>query len=381
MTWLVAPELEDALRRAAAAEVEAAALAPARLHASVMARSLRYTSERQALAKGRDSDDDLAARAVFFSVADAPKLWQPLAELLRVAPTFASTPLVVLDIGAGCGAMSLGLIAAAAALGCPGLTLRLVDLDARALRIAKAACAQFAAHCGVPCDVVTAAVDVANGLGGLPEAWAEHDLILAGSVLNELASPQALALVTQALARGKPSGAVVIIEPALRHTSRALHQLRDDLVGKQQIAVVAPCTHQGRCPMLRNDVDWCHQEQPYALPPLAEAIARVTGLRDGAMKYAYLVLCPDATRARAKHDLVAVVSRPQASKGKLEMEICGERGLETLRRLNRHRADGNRALDRAGRGDFLRIVPAAPLVEADTTVERLGRASITSLVR
>ena len=47
-------------------------------------RSLRYTSERQALAKGRDNDDDLAARAVFFSVADAPKLWQPLAELLRV---------------------------------------------------------------------------------------------------------------------------------------------------------------------------------------------------------------------------------------------------------------------------------------------------------
>ncbi|MBK9072631.1 MAG: hypothetical protein IPL79_16775 [Myxococcales bacterium] len=381
MTWQVAPELEEALRRAAAAEVQGAALAPARLHASVIERSLRYTSERQALAKGRDNDDDLAARAVFFSVADAPKLWQPLAELLRVAPAFASSPLVVLDIGAGCGAMSLGLIAAAAALGCPALTLRLVDVDPRALRIAKAACAQYAAACGVPCEVVTASVDVTHGLSAMPDAWVANDLVLAGSLLNELAPPQALTLATQAIERCKPSGAVIIIEPALRATSRALHQLRDELLVKKRVAVVAPCTHQGGCPMLRNEVDWCHQEQPYALPPLAEAIARVTGLRDGAMKYAYLVLCPDVELARAKQTLVAVVSRPQASKGKLEMEICGQRGLETLRRLNRHRADGNRALDRAGRGDFLRLVPEMPIVDAETTVERLARAAIGPLIR
>ena len=125
--------------------------------------------------------------------------------------------------------------------------------------------------------------------------------------------------------------------------------------------------------MLADERDWCHEERTASLPPRANRLAQVTGLRDGAMKYAYLVLRRQPGNVAA--GAVRVVGHPHRSKGKLEMPVCGPDGLVPLRLLSRHRAPGNRAVERARRGDLLQIDPPprpdAADVTRDATVRRL----------
>src|SRR5579863_545057 len=109
MIWRVPVELEDAVYAAARAVVGDAPLAAGPLHRAIADRSRRYTSERDRLARPDDPIADLAARAAFFTVADAIKIAIPLAELAGRGALPAREPLRVIDLGAGCGAMSLGL--------------------------------------------------------------------------------------------------------------------------------------------------------------------------------------------------------------------------------------------------------------------------------
>lgn len=363
--WTVPAAIEDALHEAARRHLPAEVTGGPALTAAVVDRSRRYTSERERLAGG--GDRDLAARALFFTVADAPKAAAILAEV-GAHLAGAGAPLRVLDLGAGCGAMSLGAIAHVAATGAArALAIEAIDQDAGALAILADAVPAAAAALGVAATVTTrrAALPAALPTG--------VDLVLAGTVLNELDEAAALATVRAALAALAPGGLVVLVEPALRATTRALHRLRDAVLAGGDVDVLAPCTHAARCPMLADERDWCHEERAAALPPRAARLATVTGLRDGAMKYSYLVLAR-AAASRAP-DLVRVVGHPHRSKGKLELPVCGAAGLVPLRLLSRHRAAGNRALERARRGDVLRIDPPprpdAAEVTRDATVTRV----------
>src|SRR5205814_231565 len=73
----VPQSLEDAVWEATRAELgELTELA-----AAVVDRSRRYTSERERLGAPEHPEGDLAARATFFTVADAMKVTVPLGEL------------------------------------------------------------------------------------------------------------------------------------------------------------------------------------------------------------------------------------------------------------------------------------------------------------
>src|ERR687889_533683 len=98
MTWVVPVELEEAVYAAARDVVGDAPLATSPLTRAIVDRSKRYTSDR-------------AARAAFFTVADAMKIAIPIGELANRGLIPARRPLRIVDVGAGCGAMTLGLIA------------------------------------------------------------------------------------------------------------------------------------------------------------------------------------------------------------------------------------------------------------------------------
>ena len=184
-----------------------------------------------------------------------------------------------------------------------------------------------------------------------------HDLVLAGSVLNELDGARARAATEAMLAATAAAGVVIIVEPALRITSRALHQLRDGLIVDGKATVLAPCTRRAApCPALADERDWCHDHRPLALPPRAHQLAQVTGLRDGDLKLAYLALAHPVAAPLAS-DAVRVVDDPRAEKGKHQLVACGADGWVALRRLRRHRTADNRELERARRGDLLTIAP------------------------
>jgi ribosomal protein RSM22 (predicted rRNA methylase) len=374
MTWSVPAAIEDALWEAARRQLPPELIGGAGLTAAVVDRSRRYTSDRDRLAQPASPLADLAARALFFTVVDAAKIHLPLAELARRG-LIPPRPLRLLDVGAGCGAMTLGALAPLAAAGVPSLEAMLVDRDRAALAIAAAAVAEVA-RTTLPALVTTSTADV-TALA--PSA--RFDLIVAGTVFNELPAAARLPLVSRLLAALAPDGALVIVEPALRTTTRDLHVLRDQILDGGLAHVFAPCTRRGApCPMLADERDWCHEERPLDLPQRAGRIAHTTGLRDGAMKMAYLVLRhgPEGQVDGQVDGAAAaerVVSQPLGSKGKHEVYVCGDSGRVRLRLLSRARTPANREVERARRGDVL-ILPAAALddgdVGKDMAVERLA---------
>ena len=361
--WVVPAELEDAVLAATREVIGDAALAPAALHAAVIDRSARYTSERDKLAKPADRIADLAARAAFFTIADAMKIAIPLGEL-RGRGALPARTLRVIDLGAGCGAMGLGLVACGVALDYLGL-----DRDGEALRIAERAISDFARLRGTEAKVEVRSCDV------IKEPVPSADLVVIGTLLNELPVANRLALVQKALAAIHDDGAVIIIEPALRETSRELHLLRDTILTMGAAHVFAPCTRRTTpCPMLERETDWCHEERFVRLPPHTAEVSRVTHLRDAPLKFSYLVLRKAATPlVEAGGAAWRLVSAPVSPKGKTEVLGCSDEGHKTIRLMKRHRNEQTKVLERVRRGNVLVIDTPPNLERLEVTSEtRIG---------
>ena len=202
-------------------------------------------------------------------------------------------------------------------------------------------------------------------LAPLPEG--QFDLISAGHLLNELygSSDQAISkrvdLVEAWLARLKPKGSLVLIEPALRDTSRALLQVRDALV-ERGYAVRAPCLFRGGCPALFKGSDWCHAERAWKPPRLLEELARAASLHKEALKMSYLVLAPkgEAWPALPPGRLFRVVSEPLEGKGRQRLIGCGPEGRVGLAIQDKHRNSGNGAFFYLQRGDVIRATELEP---------------------
>ena len=356
MGWIVPAELEEVVHAATRAALGDAPLATAALTRAIVDRSKRYTSERDRPAADRTAD--LAARAMFFTIADAMKIAIPLGELVHRGALPAARPLRIVDLGAGCGAMSLGAIAALSpATADLRLDITAIDRDPGALAIARDAIRQLATRRGVPTALATRDDDVTRA--ALPPA----DLVVAGTVLNELPAAARLDLVHRALAAIGDDGAVILVEPALRDTSRALHELRDTVIAAGRGHVFAPCTRRtAPCPALADPADWCHEDRALQLPRRTAELARITHLRDSGMKFAYLVLRRQPLSLVDDPAAWRVVSAPMPAKGKLELVGCSAAGRLPLRLLRRHRAPHNRGFDDADRGDVLAI--SAPPGEA-----------------
>ncbi len=351
--WTFPAMLEDAVWNACTQQLPAGALDSRSLAAAIAERTRRYTSERDRLRTPLPAGErarDLAARAVFFTIADAAKIGVPLAELAARGVLPDADTLRVLDVGAGCGAMTLGL---AAALPDRRLAVTAIDVDEPALALLAAA-VHDTPSLAERIVLETRRTD-ATSLAALPAG--PFDLIVAGTMLNELPSPQRAPLVRALLERLTPEGALVLVEPALRETSRALHELRDVLLKGRDAHVFAPCTRVGApCPALADAKDWCHEDRPFTPPPRLRRLIQATGLRERGLKFAYLTLrraaaglveLPTGTRA------LRVVSEARDGKGTIERVVCGNEGRVPLRLFRRERGDAGRALAHSRRGDVL----------------------------
>ncbi|MEO7595537.1 MAG: small ribosomal subunit Rsm22 family protein, partial [Byssovorax sp.] len=153
-------------------------------------------------------------------------------ELASRAALPAARPLRVIDLGAGCGAMSLGLIATTTL----PLAITAIDRDAAALGIAATSVRDLASRRKTATTIATRVDDATSA------HLADADLVLIGTLLNELDDTARLTMVERALGALSPDGSVIIIEPALRETSRALHTVRDAILARGAAHVFAPCT-------------------------------------------------------------------------------------------------------------------------------------------
>jgi ribosomal protein RSM22 (predicted rRNA methylase) len=192
------------------------------------------------------------------------------------------------------------------------------------------------------------------------------DLVVVAHVLNELplaAADRAALVATWCEQLLAPGGTCLLLEPALRETSRALLEVRDLLVARG-LFVVAPCLWQGPCPALARPRDWCHD----AAPSVAAGRSRVD--------FSYLAVrqtgdpSQDASAYR-------VVSDPLPEKGRLRLYGCGPAGRTPLVRLSRDRTAANAAFDQAVRGDLIAVRSASPggdglRIGPDTTIQRVS---------
>lgn len=209
------------------------------------------------------------------------------------------------------------------------------------------------------------------------------DLICASNLLNELADAEEAYALLHRLAHDHlaEGGALLVIDPALKKTTRPLMHIRDRLLHEKALHVIAPCLHQGPCPMLGDDErarpprepsnarrrgrDWCHFFLEWERPKLIREIDEQTGLDRRYLKMAYFVFSKEFSGSRVnlpagrQADHVSrprwrVVSSPLKSKGKLELVLCGANGeLRRIMRLDREAGPANADLDRAKRGDIV----------------------------
>jgi ribosomal protein RSM22 (predicted rRNA methylase) len=289
----------------------------------------------------------------------------PFRELASRDALPSARPLRVIDLGAGCGAMSLGLVAITKL----PLAITAIDRDSAALGIAAASVRDLAARRATATTIATRVDDATRA------RLSEADLVVMGTLLNELDETARLAMVERALGALSPDGSVIIIEPALRETSRALHTVRDAILASGAAHVFAPCTrHAAPCPALADPTDWCHEDRAVTLSPRTAELARLTHLRDGGLKFSYLVLRRDAKSLADAPNAWRIVGAPRTQKGKVEVLACSDSGRVPLRLLRRNRTAANRELERADRGDVM-LVDAAQgdervEIEETTTVTR-----------
>jgi ribosomal protein RSM22 (predicted rRNA methylase) len=172
----------------------------------------------------------------------------------------------------------------------------------------------------------------------------QFDLIVAAHLLNELSAR--LDLDGQArLVAGwcrdllEPDGVCVVVEPALRKTSRAFLGVRDRLLAAG-LHVAAPCFFRGACPALQGERDWCHDS------------AQVLVSGRSRVDFSYLVLLGSEAGA-ASPNRYRAVSDPIKDKGRLRFFVCGVTGRYLLMRLDRDSKPANQALDKMRRGDVV----------------------------
>jgi len=347
--------------------------AVARVGAKVAALSAAYNDgEGRAPAAARESDG-LLARLLFSFPRDVPKGAAAAGELVR-ARAIPWGPLKVLDVGAGLGAMTWGLVRELGDAGHEGaIDVTFFDDDAAALKLALRI-AELKKHPGLRVRAVHGSAHQA------PKQV--FDVVIAGQVLSELdreLTPEERVtrhrdLLASLLGRTSPEGALVVVEPALRDRTRHLHAVRDALLEAGQARVFAPCLHEAPCPALATHGDWCHEDRSIDLPDWLRPVARAAGLRWEGLTFSYLVLKKEDRRLiRALPGggvRLRVVSDRIVTKGKSEVLLCGEDGLRPkVTRLDRSRSEANARWDRLHRGDLIAIdPPPAPRVESENRV-------------
>ena len=169
----------------------------------------------------------------------------------------------------------------------------------------------------------------------LPAVAGKFDLVVAAHLLNELFVDRAPAERVALRARRvrawatllAPNGVLILIEPALRDTSRELLAVRDQVL-TAGLHVVAPCFWTGPCPALALERDWCHDAAPVPSKPRVD--------------FSYLVL--RAEPVPLAPTLNRVVSDPMPEKGRLRLFVCGPQGRHPLIRLTRYRCPRKRRL-------------------------------------
>lgn len=368
---------------------EIAGLSDERLVRAVAELSRRFTKERTSFKRSYLQDPVMASAYLnYFLPVNLSKVQVLLDEMPSVG---AGEGFSVLDLGSGPGTGALAVLDWWHGRRHRGpLSLMAVDNASAALRQAEQLWGHYCRASEMAgARLRTIEADVEGG------AWLEpakeqgpFDLIILSNCLNELAESidKRAEIVLSALSMLTPHGTVMIIEPALRETSRALHQVRDQLLKEKRCTVYSPCLHEYGCPAMVHPDDWCHEERAWVPPSSVLEIDEAVGFIKDALKFSYLLLRKDGkTIVERRPDLYRVVSELREMKGDKRAWLCNELGRQEVGRQDRLASPRNAALDHWHRGAIVQIerivrkeqsgkVSALGRIEQDVTVQMIRPA-------
>jgi ribosomal protein RSM22 (predicted rRNA methylase) len=331
------------------------------LAADVTRLSTLLTRERERLPAAYLGEARLRkAYLAYFLPSYITKIHAPLKELARHPENpLQKEKLRVLDIGSGPGSALLGVMEFFEHQEKrPWLELTALDQVAENLKEAEKLFLETRERFGISASFRA----IQSGSEGFERlVRGSFEVIILSNVLNELyhQDEKRIAkrvdmlknLMARHLADG---GSCIVIEPALRETSREMLEVRDGLLD-QGIHIYAPCLFGGKCPALVNPKDWCHEDIPWDPPALVKELDALTGLRKDSLKFSYLVLRKDKRSlldGRPEHAF-RVVSEPLISKGKREYFLCGEQGRRLVTRQDKDHTPGNECFATLKRGDLV----------------------------
>ncbi len=190
----------------------------------------------------------------------------------------------------------------------------------------------------------------------LPEKAPRFDCIIMSYSLNELAlTPENSArMIETAIKRHlTPKGIFVIIEPALRSSTRRLLEMRSHL----KAHVLLPCMGNHPCGALRDPDDWCHEDISWWRPESRRILDELMHHDHKNLPFSYLVLAQSPLLALPQK-VTRIVSNCQKKARDCEFYLCTPEGKRRVR---------TRFDERLERGSIL----ASPHLRGDPASTRL----------
>lgn len=230
--------------------------------------------------------------------ASASVVWDRLAH--AVEPAAIET---ILDVGAGPGTASL---AAAEAFSHARFLQGERDAGWRTVaeRLAKA-------------SRISAKFQIA----ALPEAFPEHDVVVAAYALNELTATDATKAIEELWRSARK--ALVLVEPGTPKGFTIVEAARAQTIAAGGHAA-APCTHDDVCPM--TTADWCHQPVRVARSQSHRA-AKHGALPFEDEKFSYVIVTREPPRRMAP---ARIVRKPIRNAGHVHLDLCTDGALKRV---------------------------------------------------
>ncbi len=301
-------ELPEQLRSGLAREL--AGVPTDRLRAAVGRLVAAYRSGETPGAPILSGEVEVAAYAAY----RMPATYAAVRAALAALPS-GYAPATLLDVGGGTGAAAW-----AAAEAYPSLAgVTVLDQVGAALRRGAALAAEH--------PLLRDATWRQAALVPTPELPAA-DLVTVSYLLGELPASARAALVDAAAGAG---GTVVIVEPGTPAGYARIVEARDRL-RERGLAILAPCPHQGGCPLTEGD--WCHFGARINRSALHRRIKDADlGYEDE--KFAYVAAGAEPALTRVSR----VLRRPAQRKGLVSLRLCRPDGTAGDRLVSKRDGD------------------------------------------
>ncbi|KAB2880208.1 class I SAM-dependent methyltransferase [bacterium] len=323
---------------------------------SEMSAGLKKNRKRDVFVSKTYLDDKKYCDAylLYYTTCNLLKMYYPLGELKKSEFFKGNSALCVLDLGSGTGTMIISL-SSWLAENFPSSRTHFTAWDQSS--VALQTLEKFYERFDWKYELETHPMDIEN----IRLTDQRYNLITGGNVLNELTKNGEEQFINILERNLLPDGFVILIEPALKNSSRRLLELRDRLLQSGWV-MYAPCFTHNSCPALANPEDWCHHDMPWERPKFIEILDEMVGHIRKSLKFSYLIL---SRRNIHLSEFIApkrnftnqfrVVSDLFKEKGRRRIFLCNDLGRIECLKNKRDNSEKNGAFDDLELYDIVQI--------------------------